>query len=71
MNTNLTKNEVMTKHFVNIYDRINFYNNNNFFNLEYSMSEYSLEHKTENYIFLEENLSIAEIDSKTILESYL
>ncbi|MCC0629308.1 MULTISPECIES: exonuclease domain-containing protein [unclassified Clostridioides] len=64
MDTNLTKNEVMTKHFVNIYDRIKFYNNNNFFNLEYSMSEYSLEHKTENYIFLEENLSIAEIDSK-------
>ena len=64
MNTNLTTSEIKQKHYVNKYDRINFYDNGNYFNLEMSMSEFSLKHKTSDYIFVQESLLLAEVNNR-------
>lgn len=61
---NLSSEEIMQKHFVNTYSDIKFCDDNETFNLEKNMTEFSLGHKKINYIFIEENLSVAEIDSK-------
>lgn len=61
---NLNIDEIMKKHFVNIYTNINFHEDNETFDLEDSMTTFSLNHKKSNYLFIKENLSVAEIDSK-------
>lgn len=63
-NKNLTISEIKQKHYVNKYTNIHFYEDGKMFNLENNMSEFSLGHFTDNYVFVKENLSVAEIDSK-------
>lgn len=63
-NKNLTISEIKQKHYVNTYTNIHFYDDRKMFNLENNMSEFSLGHCTDNYTFIKENLSVAEIDSK-------
>lgn len=61
---NLSTTEIKNKHFVNIYSNIKFHEDGEIFDLEYNMSEYSLGHKKSDYVFVQENISVAEIDSK-------
>ena len=63
-NKNLTFSEIKQKHYVNKYSSIKFYDDGKKFNLENYPCEFSLDHLTENYVFIKENLSVAEIDSK-------
>ena len=64
MNTDLTYNQIVRKHYANRYTNIRFYDDNETFDLEANMSEFSLNHKKSNYVFVSENINIAEIDSK-------
>lgn len=64
MKSNLTYEEIKQKHYVNKYNKINFHDDNETFDLEDNMTTFSLNHKKSNYVFIEENLSVAEIDSK-------
>lgn len=64
MNTNLTYEQVKQKHYVNRYSHVRFSDDYETFYLEDNMTTFSLNHKTKNYIFIKESLSVAEIDSK-------
>lgn len=63
-NQKLSAKEIMSKYYVNKYTKVNYHDDNETFDLEYNMSEFSLGHKIKDYIFVSENISVSEIDSK-------
>lgn len=60
---NLDKNTIMTKYYVNSYTNIEYYDDGKSFNLQNNQTEFSLYHKTSDYIFTEISLLKTDIDN--------
>ncbi|ETJ38648.1 DNA polymerase III, epsilon subunit [human gut metagenome] len=52
----------LSKYYANTYDEVQYFNNKQNFNLMKNLTEYSLNHKVENYIFTDESYIRAERD---------
>ena len=61
-NSELTSYKDLSKYYANTCDEIQYFNDKQNFNLMKNLTEYSLDHKVENYIFIDESYIRAERD---------